>query len=163
MISLGTLQSLWRSEKNSSKIQKLPSDFDKQIEALLNDDRVGEYRENIKEVLRQLKRERRNKILRHCMGPHPENPPENLSENEGNLYRKLNHTLSCYEEDPDESIPSCPAEITTPRENARFIRDMPQFKASDGRLLGPFKSGEKTQLPAETLKILNTQGVVEKL
>lgn len=164
MISLGQLQSLWRGEKNTSKIQDLPADFEGKVADLLKDERAREYEQNIKDIIRQLNRERRNKILRHCMGPHPENPPENLSTREEKLYEQITHTLSCYEKNLlDEQDKTCPQKNETPKHNAVFIREMPKFTAADGSLIGPFKSGERAHLPPKTLEILVKQQVAEKL
>jgi DNA replication initiation complex subunit (GINS family) len=165
-LNYSDLQSIYRSEKGTPSLQKLPEDFHLGLSNLilkLDED----YRRSALKLAQELHALRRGKILRLASRTGESALPMNMTSVEKEMYKELLEILSRYE-DKILRIEDLPGkeeekEENDGRINVRIINPLPAIIGSDMNHYGPFKENEEVRLPEDTARILIGQGVAEEI
>jgi len=175
------LYEVWRKERESIEIQKLPRDFYA---------RLADYMRKMREESRMLdrktlkaglmEREFKNakrlakKILRlRCEKSIDEAkagravPKDHLTEEEERLYTGISPFAESYQALLKDVFrgrsPRVKPEKRTDRMAVRFLQEIPAIVGSDMKTYGPFKPEDIATLPVENAKALIKQGLAEEV
>ncbi|RLI88316.1 MAG: hypothetical protein DRO62_03835 [Candidatus Altiarchaeales archaeon] len=165
-LSYSDLQSIYRLEKGSSSLHKVPEDFYSELSNLIS--RLDEeYRDSALGLAEEIYALRRGKILRLASRTGESTPPMNMTPIEREMYGEILDILSKYGNKilNLEGIPEKEEEeeLDDGKINVRIISPLPAIIGSDMAHYGPFKENEEVRLPKDTAKILIEQGVAEKI
>ncbi len=165
MISYDELKTLYRTEKESPELQKVPADFYEQVKDMLCavDER---YRENITDLFREIYGRRLGKILRATLRNLDDGkPPANITPHEETLYQELHDVLARHEKDISTAVtgacPPPPEEKPVRHRAVRMRKALPAFVGADMTEYGPYKVDDTAELPAENADILIAQRMAE--
>ena len=166
-LSYSDLQSIYRLEKGSPSLHKLPEDFYSGLSDLIS--RLdGEYRDSALGLAEEICALRRGKILRLASRTGESTPPMNMTPIEREMYREILAVLSKYEEkvlnlegvwEKEEER----KELDDGKIRVRIIRPLPAIMGSDMAHYGPFNENDEVRLPKDIARILIEQGVAEEV
>lgn len=169
------LYKAWKSEKTSLAPQALPGDFYQRTESYLksleeetslSDAHTIQGRLLIKEketarrLLNELRNTRLRKIIEYAKNGNTI-ASEGLTDEEQNLVKRLNDSLTSFTENRVESKQANSSEPQTELVVVRFIQDIPEIVGVDLKIYGPYKKEDVGSLPAQNAQALVRQGAVK--
>ena len=173
------LTTLWRRERESGELVKLPEDFAQRIQEYIgsvkhylkvSDRQSLSYElkraelEAVTSLLNELFRLRLRKILNLVL---QESSPENLFDFESRIYLNLLESVKEYRRRVGELMVSVAyrdwREIKSNLIPVYFLKEHEKIVGSDRKTYGPFKPGDIAVLPPENVKILEMRNVVRVL
>ncbi|RLI92455.1 MAG: hypothetical protein DRO89_02150 [Candidatus Altiarchaeales archaeon] len=165
-LSYSDLQSIYRLEKGSPSLHKLPENFYSELSDLIS--RLDEeYRDSALGLAEEICALRRGKILRLASRTGESTPPMNMTPIEREMYGEILAVLSKYEEKvlnlEGVGEKEQEKELDDGKIRVRIIRPLPAIMGSDMTHYGPFKENEEVRLPEDIARILMEQGVAEEI
>jgi len=173
------LTTLWRRERESGELVKLPEDFAQRVQEYIgsvkhylkvSDRQSLSYElkraelEAVTSLLNELFRLRLRKILNLVL---QESSPENLFDFESRIYLNLLESVKEYRRRVGELMVSVAyrdwREIKSNLIPVYFLKEHEKIVGSDRKTYGPFKPGDIAVLPPENVKILEMRNVVRVL
>ena len=173
------LTTLWRRERESGELVKLPEDFAQRVQEYIgsvkhylkvSDRQSLSYElkraelEAVTSLLNELFRLRLRKILNLVL---QESSPENLFDFESRIYLNLLESVKEYRRRVGELMVSVAyrdwREIKSNLIPVYFLREHERIVGPDRKIYGPFKPGDIAVLPPENAKILEMKDVVRVL
>ena len=173
------LTTLWRRERESGELVKLPEDFAQRIQEYIgsvkhylkvSDRQSLSYElkmaelEAVTSLLNELFRLRLRKILNLVL---QESSPENLFDFESRIYLNLLESVKEYRRRVGELMVSVAyrdwREIKSNLIPVYFLREHEKIVGPDRKTYGPFKPGDIAVLPPENVKILEVRNIVRVL
>lgn len=193
MLTFESIRDIERAEKENKKLQRLPSQFfddlqeylkRKRADAFANADEMIEY-QNIMNIVERLFEMREQKIVEQALDAARIGiNPENLHENERNMFEQLSGALSMYRKQFFSSLKSMPqdSDETTARNETsvasatldastvntqtqklfRVKKEVPEFIGPDMKTY-KLKENDVITLPAPVAKILMQNGAIEEM
>jgi DNA replication initiation complex subunit (GINS family) len=166
-LNYSDLQSIYRFEKKSASLQKVPEDLYSELSSLISklDD---EYRNSALKIADEICSMRRGKILRLASRTGESAPPANMTPVEKGMYREILDILSRYEkrtlnpEKPPE-MGDAKKEPDDGKITVRIVKPMPAIVGSDMAHYGPFKENDEVRLPEDIARILIEKGMAEEI
>jgi len=180
MITYSEIYELLRKDKYSEQLQKLPTEFFKEIsdyfvekgktsskEGIFSDTvkKTKKELENAMTMFKDLMTKRQEKIVKLAMVAAKtgisKRDVENMLDHERELFDQVAKSI----EDFDKSILNMAngesKEKDLKNRIVRFKQDVSEFAGIDGNVLGPFKEGEIANIPKEIAEILLRSEQVE--
>lgn len=169
------LYKAWKSEKTSLAPQALPGDFYQRTESYLKslEEETSlsdahtiqgrlliKERETARRLLNELRNTRLRKIIEYAKNGNTI-ASEGLTDEEQNLVKRLNDSLTSFTENRVESKQANSSEPQTELVVVRFIQDIPEIVGVDLRIYGPYKKEDVGSLPAQNAQALVRQGAVK--
>jgi len=173
------LTTLWRRERESGELVKLPEDFAQRVQEYIgsvkhylkvSDRQSLSYElkraelEAVTSLLNELFRLRLRKILNLVL---QESSPENLFDFESRMYLNLLESVKEYRRRVGELMVSVAyrdwREIKSNLIPVYFLREHEKIVGPDRKTYGPFKPGDIAVLPPENVKILEVRNIVRVL
>ena len=173
------LTTLWRKERESEELAKLPEDFGRRVQEYIgsvkhylkvSDKQSLSYElkraelEAVTSLLNELFRLRLRKILNLIL---QENLPENLFDFESRICLNLLESVKEYRRRVRELMVSVAyrdwREIKSTLIPVYFLKEHDKIVGSDHRTYGPFKPGDIAALPPENAKVLEMKDVARVL
>ncbi|MEM3399574.1 MAG: hypothetical protein QXP42_01955 [Candidatus Micrarchaeia archaeon] len=168
---------LRRVEENEKKpmLSELPEDFFEsatafikrvktELEGGFSIKKAKEY-ENALKIIRRIYYAREQKILLAALRSRRKvDDTKNMLKNESKLYESVLRIIEEYEEALEKMIlPERDEEVGKGRREA-FVAtvDIPQFVGPDGRVYGPYKSGEDVSVPMRVAEVLMKKNALAK-
>lgn len=175
------LRSIYRLEKEASKLTHLEPDFyellekyvaeekEKLSEAMSRLDITAMKRfMNLKKLIQEFVFLREKKIIRYALFSLVEGSPEpeNLVGWEKDLYTEVKEVLGKYVsrinrifegENREERGEEKPLNVV----RVRILEDIPTFVGTDFKEYGPYRSGEIVEMPKEVADVLTRRGLAE--
>ncbi len=167
-LSYRKLCDLFRDEKASNGICKLPGDFEKGAAEYLSHLEEGakeshdaaRERENSSRMLRQILRLRRQKVVFRALAGTAEHHAEGMTDEEHALYDRVG-ALVADEETRAEKLglerisqkarkkeeEQAEQAIGDAFKKLRILKEIPSYHGADGKEWGPYKIGEEVSLP----------------
>ena len=173
------LTSLWRRERESEELVKLPEDFGRRVQEY-----IGSVKHHLKvsdkqslsfelkkaeleavtSLLNELFELRLRKILNLVL---QEGSPENLFDFESRIYLNLLESVKEYKRRVRELMVSVAyrdwREVESTLIPVYFLKEHDRIISSDRRIYGPFKPGDIAVLPSENAKVLEMKNIVRVL
>ncbi len=183
MITYADVQAIYRLEKNSTSLQKIPDNFYSEVKSLLS--QVGEeHHSYLMKLISEIQEKRKNKMLIQAMRDFE--APGNLTSAEKEVYSKITQLLQDYqgkisfpddrikeekqvvEEKKPEGEKTTLEKIATSLEEenkvkVKILKPLPEIIGPDGKNYGPFFQDSEVTLPKEVAKILIERGVAKKI
>ena len=175
------LYEIWKRELESSKLEKLPSDFyyrtTDYIRRIGEESRMLDKRtlkasflkketQNVERMIRELIQTRYKKLVR-TMAEGKRVPPDVLTAEEEKIYAGTSSFADAFQSFAKDILhgylPSISSEQKHKRTALRFLKDIPSIIGADMKTYGPFKAEDVASLPVENGKILVKQGLAEKI
>ena len=173
------LTTLWRRERESGELVKLPEDFAQRVQEYIgsvkhylkvSDRQSLSYElkraelEAVTSLLNELFRLRLRKILNLVL---QESSPENLFDFESRIYLNLLESVKEYRRRVGELMVSVAyrdwREIKSNLIPVYFLREHERIVGPDRKTYGPFKPGDIAALPPENAKVLEMKDVARIL
>lgn len=178
MITYSDLCEELRKEKYNDKLQGLPKNFLKDLNAYFNEKKAIAGREsdefndeilktkrqieNAKSVLRELMRIRQRKILSLALVAArigiDKRDTENMLEHEKELLTTTAKKVEDSEKKMNSVLNGATEEKDLKNILIKFNEDVPQFAGADSETFGPFKKGDVANLSPEIANILVDNG-----
>ncbi len=173
------LTTLWRKERESEGLAKLPEDFGRRVQEYIGS--VKHYlkvsdRQSLSYELKRAELEAVTSLLNELFGLRlrkilnlvlQEGSPENLFDFESRIYLNLLESVKEYRRRVRELTVSVAyrdwREIRSILVPVYFLKEHGKIVTPDRRAYGPFKPGDITVLPPENAKILEMKDVVRVL
>ena len=173
------LITLWRRERESEELVKLPEDFGRRVQEYIGS--VKHYLkvsdkqslsfelkkaelEAVTSLLNELFELRLRKILNLIL---QESSPENLLDFESRIYLNLLESVKEYKRKVKELMVSVAyrdwKEVESTLIPVYFLKEHGRIISSDRKTYGPFKAGDIAILPSENAKILELKNIVRIL
>ncbi len=172
---------IWKNEVEKAELEKLPADFYAKVaeylrkikeEARMLDKKavraavLQTEMQNVKQMLQQLLKTRREKIVKKAFRGEKV-PPDLLTEEEQETLQKIAPLLENLQEISRQLLEGQYLAATGKKEQKtavlRFLKDVPAIIGKDMKAYGPFKAEDVASLPVENAKILIKQGLAEKV
>lgn len=166
------IREISREEQTSSTLSKLPANFTekvreylKQKEKLLGtkkDKQISQEIENTKRLLESIFNRRETKILNHAIiTSRTDIPPENLTKEEQELFESIVEQLKQRKQKVLSLLHEKSKETKPKKESSdeiEFTEDIEEFVGIDLKKYGPFKKGEKSEIPKENAELFKNAG-----
>ncbi|MFH1721670.1 MAG: hypothetical protein ABH950_03585 [Candidatus Altiarchaeota archaeon] len=168
MIGYEELKNIYRLEKESPSLQKIPVDFYVQVKDTLCSVE-DKHKENITDLFQEIYSRRLGKILRAALrNIDGGKPPENVVEVEKKLYTQLTEVLASHQRDITETVSGVCPPLPEPEKEielvkVKLLKATPQFVGIDMAEYGPYAEDDTAELPAENAKIFIEQQVAEEV
>ncbi len=182
VISYETIRNVQRKEKEEKELQKLPENFFPLAkEWLRNKENSAKDAtsiielENAKNLLEDIINRRETKIVIAALSTVRGNPPpEGLTDEETKLFDSIIMLLKNFKSEMQEQIIGCESiaedKINSAKEavtaaiskKLRFTADVPEFIDEDMKTYGPFKAGDRAEIPLSVAETLIKRGVAEE-
>ncbi|MBN2013976.1 MAG: DNA replication complex GINS family protein [Candidatus Altiarchaeota archaeon] len=167
-LNYSELQGIYRSEKTSAALHKVPNNFYSELSELLS--KVDpEYRESTSKLAEEIYLMRIGKIMRLVLRRGDATPPMNMTPPEKEVYGEFTSTLSRHRErilgigGREEKTEEKREVEDYDKVAVRIIASIPAIIGSDMKHYGPFREDEEVKLPKATARILVGQGVAEEV
>ncbi|MEM4662961.1 MAG: hypothetical protein QXM75_02985 [Candidatus Diapherotrites archaeon] len=180
-IDFEELRKIHRQEKNSQQLTPLSEDFFNELKNYL-DEKRKEYLEslgsgatpsedfiNIQRMAREIFEIRQRKIIKkafHAAMGSEDNEEEKLSGDEKKLFCNICKVVSEYQKSIDKIFAVEPKKKTKDKHLntilVEIIEDVPAFVGSNMQEFGPYKKGQKVELPEDIADILISRKIAVK-
>ncbi len=157
MISYADVQSIYRSEKAGTELQKIDDCFYYDTIDLLA--KIGEeHREYIKKLVEEIFERRRNKIVLAALRS-GQKEPANMVPAEKAFYAVIAKDINEYrgilsEPDKAKAENAGASKVGIEKIKVRFLTQFPSIIGPDMVHYGPFREGDIADLPVDNAKIL---------
>ena len=170
------LYEVWKKEKETVDIQRLPKNFYAEIAAYIKKMKqenrmldkkttkaklLGNEFRNVKNMLGELLQRRYKKILQKALEKEAV-PKESLSEEEKKLYSEVLPLPEAYKTFSKNILHGHLSEVGKGAKQAlkvlRFVQEIPALVGADMKTYGPFAPEDVATLPPENARILIKQG-----
>jgi len=168
MLTYNEIQRIYRAERRSTTLQKIPENFYSDLSEFLS--KIDEEnKQNINKLFNEICEMRRNKIVIHALYCADE-PPNNIITVEKPMYDEFSRLISEYNKrilvEIKNSVKESRDVDNREKENTvkvKITRALQSIIGSDMLSYGPFKGGEIVELPVDTAKILIRQNSATKV
>jgi DNA replication initiation complex subunit (GINS family) len=150
MLTFQELINIRAQEKLNNEIQPLPQDFSTQLKNLIQSS-TGKELENIKKVAKEIMELRKSKILIYLS---LNKIPENLIENEKELFQEINKILENYATKVDSLF----SESKKNFKKVEILKELPKILIGE-KEIGPYKKGEIVEIDEEIAQLLTKKGL----
>ena len=166
MISYADVQSIYRSEKAGTELQKIDDCFYSDTIDLLA--KISEeHREYIKKLVEEIFERRRNKIVLAALRS-GQKEPANMVPAEKTFYARIVKDINEYKgilSEPDKAKEENAGSVKAAIEKimVRFLTQFPSIIGPDMVHYGPFKEGDTADIPADNARILIEKEAAEEI
>ena len=166
MISYADVQSIYRSEKAGTELQKIDDCFYYDAADLLT--KIdAEHREYIKKLVEEIFERRRNKIVLAALRS-GQKEPANMVPAEKTFYARIVKDINEYKgilSEPDKAKEENAGSVKAAIEKimVRFLTQFPSIIGPDMVHYGPFKEGDTADIPADNARILIEKEAAEEI
>ncbi|MGC9132249.1 MAG: hypothetical protein ACP5HJ_01195 [Candidatus Micrarchaeia archaeon] len=150
MLTFQELINIRAQEKLNNEIQPLPQDFPTQLKNLIQSS-TGKELENIKKVAKEIMELRKSKILIYLS---LNKIPENLIENEKELFQEINKILENYATKVDSLFFESKKNV----KKVEILKELPKILIGE-KEIGPYKKGEIVEIDEEIAQLLVKKGL----
>jgi len=166
-ITFEFIRKIQREEKIEPRLSKIPEDFYEKAKAYLQEkkklsekknDRLASLEiKNAEMLLEDIYNRRETKIMNQAIiTTRTDIPPQNLLEKEKEFFESLVNALRTQREMVLNTLLKKTKEEKL--ETVKFTEDVPEFVGTDLKKYGPFKEGEKADIPKENAELLKKVG-----
>jgi len=172
-ITFEFIRKIQREEQRESILSKIPEDFYQKAKTYLDqkrklsekqkDRKVSLELKNIERLLEDIFNRRETKMLDHAIiTVRTDIPPQNLIEEEKEFFESSVNMLRTQRQRVLNTLLKKTKEIEEFK-RVKFLEDVDEFVGVDVKKYGPFKKGDKTNLPTENVKVLKERRIVKVL
>jgi DNA replication initiation complex subunit (GINS family) len=165
MISYADVQSVYRSEKAGTELQKIDDCFYPDSFNLL-EKIAEEHREYIKKLVEEIFERRRNKIVLAALRS-GQKEPANMVPAEKTFYARIIKDINEYRSilsgpDKTNGENASAANTAIKKTKVRFLTQFPSIIGPDMVHYGPFKEGDTADIPADNAIVLIEHDAAEE-
>lgn len=167
MLTYEDIVRIYRSEKNSPTLQKIPETFYADVKELVSkvEESHGKY---LATLIDDIYERRKNKVVMHSLRTEDyAATPSNIAPLEKDLYDRVvgvlkSHRKSIIEQKVVEEEAEEPPAVSE-KLMVKILKAVPSIVGPDMNDYGPFTKDVVVQLPAENARILIERGYAERL
>jgi len=166
-ITFEFVRKIHREEKAEPRLSRIPEDFYEKAKAYLEEkkklsekknDRLASLEvKNAEMLIEDIYNRRETKIMNQAIiTTRTDIPPQNLLEKEKEFFESLVNALRTQREMVLNTLLKKTKEEKL--ETIKFTEDIPEFIGTDLKKYGPFKEGEKVEIPKDNAELLKKVG-----
>ncbi|MFH1306207.1 MAG: hypothetical protein ABIH83_00935 [Candidatus Micrarchaeota archaeon] len=145
---------LYRNEKETNALGKLPDEFEESLSFLVSSlNKKAEYEENVRKELENAKKIasslmelRRRKLVLRAISNNEEGKIDGINGREEKFFENIREICGKEERWVESTVGEGRREGDEPAKKIKMMKDVPEYKGSDGKDYGPYSQGETVEL-----------------